>query len=288
MHKFFSKQISRTARRVIASAATVATCAALFAAPPPPPPAPVPDIFVTGLSMPVEHGSMAPLHYENTYFNRVQLGTTSWDHYFEIHNFGDADLVLNKPVNVSLFNAVDFHVTQQPLGVIAPGQRAMFSIRYVPSTIGEAYGVVSIGSNDPDTGDYLFVVRGDGLAEPMVGPELANTNFHFTKFKCLGVPYYCKVNARVDVQNLSVDTDCNRALVNIYALPGEVVNEHAHLVGQKIIKNLKAYKPGKKLKTKKLKFKGLVPVGYTHMYAEVIPLDGWDTNYTNNTAIFKY
>lgn len=288
MQKFFSKSLTRTFQRMIASAATVAACAALIAAPPPQP-IPVPDILVTGLSMPVENGSMAPLHYEGTYFNRVQLGTTSWDHYFEIRNFGDADLLLNGPVTVNLFDAADFHVTQQPLGVIAPGQSASFSIRFVPTAVGEKYGIVSIGSNDPDEGNYTFVVRGDGMEPAAVGPELDNTNFHYKKVKCKGVPLACKVTGRLDVHNLSTDTDCNRAIVNVYALNGSVLNAEAVLVDQKVVKKLKAYQPGKKLKTKKVKFKGYMPPGYTHLFSEVIPIDGtWDTNYSNNTAVFAF
>src|SRR5687767_9462932 len=83
--------------RFVFTAAVVAAGASVFAAPPPPP-FYSPEILVTGLSTAIYDGSVQPLKLDGTYFNKAQVGVNSWEHTFEIRNFGNDDLVLTVPL----------------------------------------------------------------------------------------------------------------------------------------------------------------------------------------------
>jgi hypothetical protein len=276
-------------KRAACLAAGMVYCAGVLAAPPPPP-VYTPDILVTGMNTAIYDGTVQPLKLDGTYFGQAQLGVNSWEHAFEIRNFGTADLLLTDLVSVTGANAGDFVITQQPLNRIAPGQRTSFSIRYTPSFVGNAYATVVVPSNDPDETSYDFTLRGDGVDTPLVGPDLSGELVFYKNYKCQGIPLlYCKMNGRVDVQNLSTTYDLNWATVRVYVVNGDILNDQKYLVAEKTVKKLKAFKPGKKNKAKRVKFKGYVPPGYTHIYAEVVPEDGSeDINYTNNRTAYLY
>lgn len=305
MQKVF-RRFNVSALRTAMSLALISTCTTILLAAPPPRPVYHPDILVTGMATAINLGDTQPLKLDGTYFGAAQLGVHQWDRSFEIRNFGEAALELTGPVTITGPNAGDFVLTQQPLSHIAPGQRSAFTIRYTPSFVGYSYATVTINSNDPDEGQYFFTIRGDGTDQPLTGPDLKGELIFYKTYKCKGTPrkgdnyrpFYpnsCKMNGRFDVQNLSWDTDCPYAMVNVYVVKGDILDGSAHLVASKMVKKLNRYvpaKPGKKpkaLKTKRVKFKGYLPPGYSHIYAEVVPLDGLeDPNYVNNRTTWLY
>src|SRR5690606_13235286 len=113
---------------------------------------------------------------------------------------------------------------------------------------------------------------------------------YYKSYKCKGIPLlFCKMKGKVEVRNLSTDYDLKRATVRVYVVDGDVLTDGAFLVDEIKVKKLKPFRPGKKNKAKKAKFKGWVPPGYTHIYAEVVPEDGSeDINYTNNRTEHLY
>ena len=108
-------------RKYTGIAVATAIAASVVAAPPPPP-VYEPDILVTGMSTAIYTGSVQPLKLDGTYFGQAQLGVNSWEHTFEIRNFGDNDLHLIAG-GLDGPNAGDFVVTQWPDLLIPPGQR---------------------------------------------------------------------------------------------------------------------------------------------------------------------
>jgi hypothetical protein len=289
MQNLYPKSKTTVVKRALTLAVGMAICAGVVAAPPPPP-VYVPNILVTGMNTAIPYYKEQPLKLDGTYFGQAQLGVNSWEHTYEIRNFGNADLHITEPVYVFGWNNTDFVVTQQPNRLVPPGQRTSFTVRYSPSFVGEAYTAAVIVTNDPDQSVYPFMLRGDGVAEPLVGPDLRGDIVYYSKYKCEGIPLLaCKMKGRVEVQNLATNYDLSWATVRVYAVNGDVLNPQAHLVAQKTVKNLKAFQPGKKNKAKTVKFTGYVPPGYTHLYAEVVPEDGSeDINYTNNRTAFHY
>lgn len=276
-------------KRSLALAVGTLACLSVFAAPPPPP-VYVPEILVTGQSAAIEFGSTQPRKLDGTYFGAAQLGVNSWEHTFEIRNFGHADLQVTVPLTITGPNASDFTITQQPNTVVSPEQRTSFNIRYTPSFIGNAYATVNVLSNDVTEGHYTFDIRGDGVSTALTGPDLQGDLVLYKKYKCKGIPLlFCKMNGRVEVKNLSQNYDLSLASVRIYVVPTDVLYEDKFLLDEIPVKNLKRWAAGKPLKTKKIKFKGWVPPGYTHIYAEVVPQDGSeDIDYTNNRTAHLY
>ncbi len=276
------------AKRFIAGSLALAGCA-LLAAAPPPPPVFVPEILITGQSSPIEDGSVQPLKLDGTYFGVAQIGVNVWEHAFEIRNVNNADLIVTSPISITGPNAADFTVTQQPATLVPPGQRTAFSIRYTPSFAGKAFATVNVSNNDRNEGEYTFDIRGDGSTEPLVGPDLRSDLVFFRKYKCQGIPLLaCRMTGRVEVQNMVSDFSVNYALVRVWVVNGDVLNDSAYLLDEKWVKKLRN-KPGKTPKAKRIKFKGYVPPGYTHIYSEVVPEGGIeDINYTNNRTSQLY
>ena len=275
---------SVTAIRLVTMAITAFTSLSLFAAPPLPP-VYKPEIMITGMNTEIKFQSTQPRKLDGTYYGLAQLGVNSWEHEFEIRNFGNADLVLSSPVTLTGPNASDFSVTEQPSAVtISPGQRTSFKILFTPSFAGNAYATVSLENNDNDEGIYTFDIRGDGVTQALTGPNLQCDLVFYKKYKCKGLPLlFCKMNGRVIVSNAATNYDLNLATVRIYVVEGDVLTDEKFLIGEFPIKKLKSYKPGKPLKLKKKKFSGWVPPNFTHIYAEVVPQDGSeDIDYTDN------
>lgn len=279
-------------KRMILTAGTALAATAVIAAPPPPPYF-APIIKVAGMSTYIPDGSVQPLKLDGTYFGKAELGVNTWEHSFDIRNEGNADLLLTTPLTLTGPNAADFAVTQQPAGLVAPGQRTSFKVRYTPSFVGNAYATVNIDSNHIP---YDFEIRGDGVDQPLVGPDLEGTLVYYKKYKCRGIPLLsCKMNARVEVRNLSQEFDQDYATVRAYVVRGDLLDDSAFLITEKLVKKLKRYNPGKnpmkpkKIKVKKVKVKGWVPPGYTHIYSEVVPEGGSeDIDYINNRTEHLY
>jgi len=278
--------------RHLVGIAAATHCLSVFAAPPPPP-VYAPEILVTGMNTAIYAGSDQPLKMSGTYFNKAEIGVNTWEHTFEIRNFGNDDLILTTPLTLTGPHAADFAVTQQPVDLVPAGQRTSFKVAFTPSFAGEAYCTVNIENNDSDETTYTFSLRGDGVTEPLQGPDLSGELTFYKKYKCKGIPLLaCKMSARVEVTNLAENFDQEFATVRIYVVNGDVLSPEPYLLDEKVVKNLKSAVPGKKLKTKRVKLKGLVPPGYTHIYAEVVPEglpEGMeDIDYTNNRTEHVY
>lgn len=293
MQNFLEKKMNSLSR--FFAMGILATWATAVVAAPPAPPIYYPDIMITGMSTHIYDNKAQPLKLDDTYFGKAQLGVHTWEHWYEIRNIGHVDLVVDLPVFLTDVNLDQFQITHQPAAIVPPGQRTSFAVRYTPTMPGQHYARVNICSNDPDTKIYDFVIRGDAQHEPLVGPDLKGELVYYSNYQCKGVPQLCKMSGHFDVTNLSWDHSVSRATVRVYVVKGDVLNDSAYLVSQKTIKNLNKYvpaKPGKApkpYKTKRVKFSGYVPAGYTHIYAEVVPEDGSeDINYTNNRTGYLY
>ncbi len=80
-----------------------------------------------------------------------------------VYNKGDVALTISD-ISLSGMFAGDFAIISQPEEPIAPGDSAALKMFFDPSVVGIEGGVVTITSNDPDAGEFVFLVDGEGLS----------------------------------------------------------------------------------------------------------------------------
>ena len=287
--RFYSPKAANTMiKRLLGLSVAVSACMSIFAAPPQPP-VYYPEILVTGMNTFIPDNATQPLKLDGTYFGKAELGVNSWEHEFEIRNTGHNDLLVTAPITLSGPGASDFAVTQQPQTFLAPGQRSTFRIRYTPTFEGNAYAEINIENNDPDESLFNFTLRGDGVSTPLVGPDLQTEILYYSKYKCKGLPLlWCKMKGAVEFSNLSTSYYLTFASIRIYAVKTDYLTDDSYELDFIPLKKIKPLNPAKP-KVKKIKFNGLVPPGYTHIYAEIVPQDGSDDiDYSNNRSEHVY
>jgi hypothetical protein len=271
---------------------------------PPQKPVKVPELAIVGQNVGIgqDTGVLDPAApptdtNDGTAFGTIQNGSTRI-HTFEIRNYGDGDLQVSSPLTLSGPQAGDFTILTQPPTSIAPGQKASVEVQYNPTGANvNSVALITIVNNDADEGNYEFAVSGSSSEEAVSGLDLTSKLVFYKQYNAKGIPLLlCKMTGRVDVSNLSYNTDSNRALVRVWVVDGDIIApdySNAFLVDEVVVKKLKMItvnKKGKtKVSTKRISFHGQVPPHYKFIFAEVLPLDPQsDVDYENNRAEFLY
>ncbi|MEO7310396.1 MAG: FG-GAP-like repeat-containing protein [Chitinophagaceae bacterium] len=119
------------------------------------------EIDVTGAGQSITDGSGSAVVTNNTDFGDV--GATL-AHDFYIHNYGTSNLYIGK-VKAGGSDSLQFTMTgiTYPL-IIAPGDSAVFTIRFKPTGPGIKNAIIFIESDDCDETFYDFAIKGNGVA----------------------------------------------------------------------------------------------------------------------------
>ncbi len=123
------------------------------------------EIAVAGNGIDIPNGAgNLPAVANNTDFGEVPINATVYKT-FNITNTGTRNLDINivyafdYPTN----NTSRFSVTTGPIGTVAPGASATFTVKFSPTITGSIDAIVRILSNDCDEGQFQFKVSGRGV-----------------------------------------------------------------------------------------------------------------------------
>lgn len=139
----------------------------------------VPDIDVSGNGNSIITPDFTPSTTDDTDFGQADITTGLITHTFTIANTGGTPLTLTGTPLVNIAGGSgDFTVTNLPSTPIPAFSSTTFDITFDPSAIGIITANVLIQSDDPDEGNFLFTVQGEGtniVPEPEMD-LLDNTN----------------------------------------------------------------------------------------------------------------
>ena len=130
-------------------------CAAVFA-----------NIKVSGNGLCIISGDVSPVAADNTDFGSTS-GTTKT---FTITNTGTTSLVIGA-INFTGADNSMFTVTSAPATPILPGLSSNFTVRFLPTSVGEKFAAINIVSDDLDEAAYTFNLKGTGIIAP-TGPTI--------------------------------------------------------------------------------------------------------------------
>ena len=119
-----------------------------------------PLVTVTGNNAVIPFGDLITKTTDNTNFGTVIVGKAV-DRKFTLTNSGSAPLILG-PTSVSLVGGSEFTVLNQPVGPLAPGASATFTLEYSPALSGSNFSTINIASNDSTHPKFSFTVGGIG------------------------------------------------------------------------------------------------------------------------------
>jgi hypothetical protein len=129
------------------------------------------DIRVRGVgTQDISNGSTQASVANSTAFGSTNTQGGSILRQFSIANVGEGRLKLtgHPVVAISGDNAGDFVVERQAAGPLSPQASSTFEIRFTPGAAGVRRGIVTIASDDPDSGLFIFAIKGQGVS----GPEI--------------------------------------------------------------------------------------------------------------------
>jgi uncharacterized repeat protein (TIGR01451 family) len=127
-----------------------------------------PEIDVKGHSSGVliVNGDSTPSTADGTDFGDVNTVGATAARTYRIRNMGNASLVLSGSspyVSIGGAFASEFTVTAAPSTPIAAGDSTTFTITFDPAAVQIRDATVTINSNDPDDGAYVFAIQGNGI-----------------------------------------------------------------------------------------------------------------------------
>ncbi len=127
------------------------------------------QITVSGNSFSIAPGG-TPQLANDTNFGSATVTTGSVTETYTIKNTGLSTLTLTGATPVSVTGA-GFSVLSQPgSNSLAAGASTTFKIKFVPTAVGLQTGTVTIASNDPQNGTFIFNVQGTGVAASTATP----------------------------------------------------------------------------------------------------------------------
>lgn len=120
-----------------------------------------PEINVKGNNLDIASGDTTPSAADFTDFGTSPATRSST---FLIQNLPTARRVLNiTDTAISGDNASDFSITTAPSPSVSVGGTTYLVVRFTPSGIGTRTAMVTITSDDPDEGTYIFGIQGQGI-----------------------------------------------------------------------------------------------------------------------------
>jgi hypothetical protein len=218
-------------------------------------------------------------------FGLVQVGTTATQT-FLIHNRGNQTLNITLPVT---FNAdANYAVIVQPAASVAAGTSTPLTIQFTPQQTGLLAGhILKIFSNDASS-PMQFGILGTGVDALPPRTDVAVQFFGAPITTCKDGQ--CAIKGKLLVTNFgdTVSTLSNCLLrVNNPAYPAGIHQTNTPIFFTDV-GPLKAAKPGKPFKFKKVRFKAEIPSTPFQLFAVTDPVPDADqlleSNFANNLA----
>ncbi|MGI8908044.1 MAG: choice-of-anchor D domain-containing protein [Candidatus Sumerlaeaceae bacterium] len=257
------------------AAAIVSFCGNSFAAA---------DIALVGGLHFIPAGSGEGRVYASTDLPEVVINTTR-PMKLRVYNLGDQNLTITLPIAIGGLTGSQFSVTQNPDATIAPGQSSPFTITYAPTSTGFHEAVITVSSNDPDEGSFLFIVQGTGITAVIYPqPDVSVSQVLPPVLKCnsKGV---CKFSGSLNLINNS-NIPFNGGMWYLSRLQEEGFSgRYSELIASGTVKKVKAWGGDPAFPSiKKFKYKAsLLTAQDTRFALLVVPNDaGYDPDYTNN------
>ena len=127
------------------------------------------EILIEGNNIEISDGDATPSADDNTDFgyDHYNYSAYSPEHEFVITNQGVTDLILTDTPRVTL-TGTDFSLTQDAPASIAPGEAAIFKVRFAASAVAVRTGNISIANNDGVKNPYNFTIQGVGYSGPVM------------------------------------------------------------------------------------------------------------------------
>jgi subtilisin-like proprotein convertase family protein len=110
----------------------------------------------------VSAGDMTPSITDMTDFSGIDLGSAKVFHTFYLSNPGTQNLVLSGPVTITGSRQLSIS-TQPPSNTIEPGGASYFTVTFDPAVEGQHDATIAVASNDPQTPNFQFAVRGSAV-----------------------------------------------------------------------------------------------------------------------------
>ncbi|MDF1698611.1 MAG: Ig-like domain-containing protein, partial [Saprospiraceae bacterium] len=124
----------------------------------------VPDINIQGNGMDISSGDDSPDVADDTDFGTITDVQTATRTY-SIQNLGSGDLDFTGNPIVSVSGSTDFSVQTQPnsSSIVSGGSDLTFVVLYDPSDVGTDDAVITVASDDCDTGSYTFDITAEAI-----------------------------------------------------------------------------------------------------------------------------
>jgi len=100
---------------------------------------------------------------------------------FIIENTGTAELTLSGPVLITGSDAGLYLVTVQPSSPIPALASSTFTIRFIPTSIGDMSATVFVLNNDSNEGNYSFSILGSGTVPVVSLPKTGQTTSYISE-----------------------------------------------------------------------------------------------------------
>ncbi|WP_397299925.1 LamG-like jellyroll fold domain-containing protein [Nonlabens ulvanivorans] len=126
----------------------------------------VPDISITSNNVEILDGTTTTSTANNTDFGSIE-GPERIYQRFTIKNVGGQELIMSGSNPVTFFGTggANYHVVEQPTGIIPSGGSLSFFVYVSRPTPGTSTATCTINSNDPDEASYTFEVTSTSTAK---------------------------------------------------------------------------------------------------------------------------
>ena len=134
-----------------------------------------PEVAVFGNGIEIADGDTTPSPEDHTHFGGATAGEAMVATEFTIDNTaGQGELELTGEPNVQIAGAeaLSYTLAQAPPSLIPAGGSSTFVVVFDPETTGTHRASIVIPNNDPDEGEYMFAIEGEGIAGAAGGPEI--------------------------------------------------------------------------------------------------------------------
>ena len=246
-----------------------------------------------GNNVEIADGSTIPSKLNETDFGQVQVGDGYW---VDIWLTAKDNTPVYRTGNITVTgaNPTDFQIFY-PYGLDFPIENnGYFPLRitFAPGGTGLRTATVTFPTNiaGPQS-QYSFAVQGEGInGFPLATTDLEVYDFaNYPKSKQDKKTGQYKVSWKVTVTNVG-PVASEGGVVNFYYSNDETLSAEDQLISTVPLKPLKAQVEGKKPKSKKVKFKGLLPTddGWIFVVATSLPLFPSEENQENNIWYSSY
>jgi hypothetical protein len=228
------------------------------------------DIEIRKQNVAIPHGSLAS-GLAGTFLPMSELSSPA-SGFVTIRNKSATTNLTLTGAQLSGSGANQFQITDSLPPSLGPNTDFSMSFAATPSSPGEKTAVITVSSNDPDTPAYQFEVRviavANGTLPPLPNLSFANVSpIGAVKEKSSGLLTF---KFPVIIEN-NGDGDYEGGTVEMYYSQNELFDQSATLIATRTLKKIKAAKPGKPDRSKKLNLKCIVPSASGCVYTICTP-----------------